>query len=87
MNDEPDPVYLKVIEQVGDVFGMSLQVIIVIGEGRLVRKPASNVIRRNAPGFGAERKNQVAVEIGPSGIPMKKENRGIIALPCVQIVH
>ena len=75
------------IQQVDDILGMPSQVISVIGEGRFVRKSASDVIGGNAAGLRSEPKNQFAVKKGPSGIPMKKENGGFAALPFVQIVH
>lgn len=87
MNDELDALDFKVIQQVDDILGMPFQVISVIGEGRFVRKSASDVVGGNAAGLRSEPKNQIAIKIGPSGISVKKENGGLIALPFVQIVH
>ena len=51
MNDELDTLDFKVIQQVDDVLGMSSEVITVFGEGRFVRKSASDVVGGNATGF------------------------------------
>ena len=51
MNDELDALDFKVIQQVDDILGMPFQVISVIGEGRFVRKSASDVVGGNAAGL------------------------------------